>query len=201
MPNLSTQLILDRCPHCKIAHPSLHTSSEFTTKDFKGGHIRCWMTYRCTQCGGVVLASSPNSNGHITEMYPESKIVDSVIPEPAKEYLKQAINSLHAPSASIMVAASSIDAMLKTKGYTEGGLYPRINKAATDHLITDEMAKWAHQVRLGANGQRHADGDYEMPTQEEAQRLIDFTQALAEFLFVLPAKVEQGVASTTPTEV
>ena len=56
-----------------------------------------------------------------------------------------------------MLSASSIDAMLKSKGYKKGNLYKRIEKAAEDHLITSEMAKWAHQVRLGANDERHAD--------------------------------------------
>lgn len=196
MPNLISHLILERCPHCKIAMPYLASNSIFETDNHLNRNRRFWRTYGCTQCGGVILATSPAGNGAITHMYPEAKIVDSIIPDTAKEYLTQAINTLHAPSASIMVAASSIDAMLKDKGYTEGGMYPRINKAAADHLITEEMAKWAHQVRLEANGQRHADEDHGMPTEQEAQRVIDFTLALAEFLFVLPSKVEQGITSS-----
>ncbi len=57
-----------------------------------------------------------------------------------------------------MLAASSIDAMLKEKGYKVGGLYDRIKQAAKDHLITDEMAAWAHDVRLDANDQHTLTG-------------------------------------------
>lgn len=92
-----------------------------------------------------------------------------------------------------MLAASSVDAMLKEKGYTEGNLYPRIEQAVKDHLITKEMSKWAHQVRLDANDQRHADESAELPTEVDAKKTIQFAQALAEFLFVLPAMVEQGL--------
>lgn len=50
-----------------------------------------------------------------------------------------------------MLAASAVDALLKLKGYTAGSLYARIEKAAEDHVITQDMAKWAHEVRLDAN--------------------------------------------------
>ena len=96
--------------------------------------------------------------------------------------------------------AYTIAGMLKEKGYVEGSLYFRIDKAATDHLITSAMAKWAHRVRLDANDQRHADMTATLPTQEDAKRSIQFTKALAEFLFVLPAQVEAGLAATQPNK-
>ena len=91
-----------------------------------------------------------------------------------------------------MLAASSVDAMLKDRGYKEGSVYSRINKAAEDHLITKGMAEWAHEVRLDANEQRHADDSVQLPTEEDARRCVAFTRALGEFLFVLPARVERG---------
>src|SRR5437870_1656655 len=59
-------------------------------------------------------------------------------------------------------------------------------------LITAEMAEWAHEVRLDANAQRHADRAATRPTGEDARRCIEFALALAEFLFVLPARVKRG---------
>ncbi|MDE0167307.1 MAG: DUF4145 domain-containing protein [Bryobacterales bacterium] len=121
---------------------------------------------------------------------------DEAIPGRARNFLDQAIESLHAPAASVMVCASSVDAMLKEKNYKDGSLYERIDKAAEDHLITSEMAKWAHEVRLDANDQRHADESAELPTQAEAKKCIDFTTALGEFLFVLPGRVARGRKAT-----
>ncbi|MDB5923920.1 MAG: hypothetical protein JWN13_2856, partial [Betaproteobacteria bacterium] len=60
------------------------------------------------------------------------------------------------------------------------------------------MGKWAHHVRLGANDERHADQDATMPNQEDAQRSIAFAEALAQFLFVLPAMVREGLKSSEP---
>jgi hypothetical protein len=96
-----------------------------------------------------------------------------------------------------MLSASAVDAMLKAKLYKEGSLYSRINKAAENHLITQEMAQWAHSVRLDANDQRHADEEVSLPTSDDAKRSIDFVLALGAFLFVLPSRVKSGLASAS----
>jgi hypothetical protein len=75
---------------------------------------------------------------------------------------------------------------LKVKGLTDGTLNIRINAAAARHMITEDMAAWAHDVRLDANDPRHADETRPHHTPETAQRAVDFAAALAEFLFVLP---------------
>src|SRR5690606_25126268 len=97
---------------------------------------------------GVISAAGYNWTDNVTELYPKTRKVENSIPTKARSFLKQANETIHAPSGSIMLSASSIDAMLKVKGYKDGSLYKRIEKAAEDHLITKEMAKWAHQVRL-----------------------------------------------------
>lgn len=116
------------------------------------------------------------------------------MPEKAKAFLHQAISSIHAPAGSVMLSASCVDAMLKEKGYIDGSLYKRIEKAVSDHLITSDMAKWAHEVRLDANDQRHADAESELPSEEDAKRVVEFAEALAEFLFILPLRVKRGIA-------
>jgi hypothetical protein len=83
--------------------------------------------------------------------------------------------------------------MLKDKGYAdEGSLYKRIEKAASEHVITEGMAAWAHDVRLDANAERHADPDYKLPETPDAQRCIEFVIALGDFMFVLPKRISEG---------
>jgi hypothetical protein len=124
--------------------------------------------------------------------------IDGAIPGRPKEYLEQAVSSLNSPAGAVMLAASSVDAMLREKGLKDGTLYSRIKKAAEDHLITEEMAKWAHEVRLDANEQRHADDTAPLPTSDDARRIIDFAEALGPFLFVLPARVRKGLENAGP---
>src|SRR5690606_11735803 len=118
---------------------------------------------------------------------------DSAIPERAREYLQQALNSLGAPVGAVMLAASAVDAMLKAKGLTSGSLYTRIDRASEEHLITQEMAQWAHEVRLDANDQRHADETAALPGRANAERCLDFALALAQFMFVLPSRIQRGI--------
>lgn len=91
-----------------------------------------------------------------------------------------------------MLAGSAVDALLKEKGYTAGSVYERINKAVEDHVLTADMAEWAHAVRLEANRPRHADLDEPHATAAEAKQSIEFAKALGDFLFVFPARVAAG---------
>jgi hypothetical protein len=152
--------------------------------------------YACERCGGVVLVCTPKGGNNILDYFPTSKKVDEAVPKRATNFLSQALESLHAPSGAIMLAASSVDAMLKDKGYRDRSLYSRIDEAVSDNLITEEMSQWAHDVRLDANEQRHADEETEFPNGKDAKRVVDFTLALAEFLYVLPARVKRGIENT-----
>lgn len=193
MANHGALLNISRCPHCSVDTPHLISQGTFGTADFKGGSERVWANYLCSRCGGVVLAWSNKGSSIIQKMYPAAIEVDSEVPDRAREYLEQAVNSISAPAGAVMLAASSVDAMLKSKGLTEGSLYTRIESAVKQSLITEEMARWAHEVRLDANDQRHADQNSNLPTSLDAEKVIEFTQALAAFLFVLPARVTRGI--------
>jgi hypothetical protein len=163
-----------------------------STESFNGKNQRIWSFFVCGSCGGSVMAVRMANNNWFHNLWPPVDTVSVDVPERARMFLQQAISSLHTPSGAIMLTASSVDAMLKKKGYTEGSLDARIKTAAEDHLITAEMAEWAHEVRLDANSQRHADEGAPLPDEADAKRSIEFAKALAQFLFVLPAMVASG---------
>jgi hypothetical protein len=186
-------LELDRCPHCSIAKPLLSRVWGAQTQAHSGGGIYFWATHICSTCGGAVIArSAHNQNVPISGVWPAPQTVAETVPVRAREYLTQSLTSLHAPSGAVMLAASAVDAMLKEKGYKKGNLNDRIDAAAKEHLITQEMGAWAHEIRLDANDQRHADEEAALPTEADAMKAIEFAQALAQFLFILPARVARG---------
>ena len=201
MPKLLNMLELNRCPHCNVDHPNLPQVWSTQTNAHSGGNKRFWRVYTCTRCGGLIAAASKNNDhGDITEYYPSADEIDPSVPGTAGEYLNQAIQTIHAPAGSVMLSASAVDAMLKEKGYCDGSLYKRINKASENHLITGEMARWAHEIRLDANDQRHADTNATLPTEEDARKCVAFATALAQFLFVLPSRVQRGLADAVKTQ-
>ena len=201
MPRLlSTVFELPRCPHCGIDNPNLTMIAQATPNDLAGVR-HWWRFYACTRCGGTVSATSGASNNtqlwdrEATRWFPVSRQVSDDVPERPRHFLTDALNAMAAPSGAVMLAASAVDAMLKAKGLREGKLFKRIEKAVEDHLITPEMGRWAHDIRLDANAERHADEDAPMPTAADAEKCVDFALALAELLFVLPARVERGIAA------
>lgn len=133
-------------------------------------------------------------------MFPKGRTINENIPDRARRHLREAMDTLSSPAASIVASASAVDAMLKARTYRDGSLYTRIDQAAAEHLITSDMALWAHQVRLDANDQRHADEEAPFPEISDAQRCLDFALAFAEILFVLPSRVTRGIqASASPS--
>lgn len=141
----------------------------------------------------MVLTVSPlNQSTDISNIWPNALSVSDTLPPRARDYMTQAMESLNAPAGAVMLTASAIDAMLKDKGLKDGTLNSRIDDAAKSHLITSEMAAWAHEIRLEANDQRHADETASLPSGADAIKVIEFANALAQFLYVLPARVEKG---------
>ena len=134
------------------------------------------------------------TNPEIIAIFPVTKTVDADVPEPARTFLQQAFESLHAPDAAAMVAGSAVDAMLKKLGYLQGSLYSRIDRALADGKLTQGMADWAHEVRLGSNRPRHSDEKSPHVSREEAKQSVEFAEALATFLFVLTARIGRGIA-------
>lgn len=193
MPTLSQNLILSRCPHCSVANPNLRRQHHLDTNNHMSNRPRTWSVYVCGSCGGVVTAWAAKHDAEVREHFPIALQVDGDIPDRPRAFLQQANESLHAPAGAVMLAASAVDSMLKLKGYMDGNLYSRIIKAASEHVITSDMATWAHEVRLDANDQRHADEAATLPTEADARRVIDFATALAEIMFVLPSRIQRGL--------
>ncbi|QIE22595.1 DUF4145 domain-containing protein [Caballeronia sp. SBC2] len=131
-------------------------------------------------------------NTSFCEIWPDANGFSGDIPEEPLVYLKQAAETLSSPRASVVMSAGAVDALLKARGLTDGSLYARIGEAVKSTLLTKEMGEWAHDVRLDANDQRHADVKAIPPTTEDAKRCLEFAKALADILFVLPARVSRG---------
>jgi hypothetical protein len=201
----SEQLGLQRCPHCNTANPSLGRRHVFAVQPGKqslqlpGNRHLQWHVYSCASCGGLVGAATPVAGpGNLQVdaaaewIVPAVAAISTDIPQAAARYLIQARETLASPSASVLMSAAAVDAMLKERGYRDGTLHGRIKKAETEGVLTKHMAEWAHDIRLVANDERHADDDTSAKTGQDAARCLEFADALADLLFVLPARVRRA---------
>lgn len=200
---MAEYLDLGRCPWCNTATPTLEKVVFFKEKT---PNIHTCI-FECSRCSQYIMGrfymgrSDKHRTQNLIKFFPNDGFtLHDNIPERARDYLEQAQDTIHSPDASIMVSASALDIMLQTIGRpkSEGSLSARIKKAAVEHQITQGMADWAHQVRILANESRHPGKDEESPTLEDAKQSLEFLMALADLLFVLPARVTKGIEQTKP---
>lgn len=201
---------LPRCPHCGTAKPTLELRN--VIYKIKSGDLWiAWLLYRCTSCTDVIcflsLVNYYDDIGQLRSFLNGRDCQSLTImpgygggdlndwPEAARTFMAQALESKSVPDGAVMLAGSAVDAMLKAKGLTDGSVYSRISKAVEDHLLTEAMGEWAHSVRLAANNPRHADLNSPHASPEQAKASLEFTRALGQFLFTLPAKIERGKAA------
>ena len=196
-PKLGSVLTgIARCPHCSVAIPNFEQLWLGVSAIPNTSSGRFWATYRCMTCGGVILAKASldqsGKDATLNELFPATKNAHEDIPEPARKFLQQAIETRHAPDAAAVMAGSAVDAMLKELGYEDGSVYERIRTAVADHKLTEGMGAWAHEVRLGSNRPRHADRENPHVSPKEAAQSVEFAEALGYFLFVLTKRIERG---------
>jgi hypothetical protein len=196
---------MKRCPHCGVASPHFTSvwASQGPTARTDGGTRINWGSYLCSSCGSIVTCSALVQGNAVffSGVFPDTKTAHEDIPGPARTFLQQAYDTLHAPDAAAMMAGSAVDAMLKAHGLETGSLYSRIDEALSKNLLTKGMADWAHNVRLGSNRPRHADKEKPHVSQDEAKQSVEFAEALGNFLFVLTARVDRGLKAAAGAEI
>lgn len=200
----TTGLRLKRCPHCAVANPTILVQMQpHSIGRADGGPPQIWAGYGCTSCGGFISAQCQQDSQNVAwiiRLFPEPAAVDGNIPDPARTFLQQAHDTLHAPDAAAVMAGSAVDAMLKELAFVDGSVYHRIEQAVNANVLTKSMGEWAHSVRLGSNRPRHADSEKPHVSPEEAAQSVEFATALGQFLFVLTARVTRGIEKAKEAE-
>ncbi len=191
-PFIKQLVDIECCPRCGINNPhiSLRYSPSKPATAHGTGEQSWWAFYSCESCAKPinVKAVQLQKGSPIWDLFVDPKpwTPFASLPCEAKRYMKQARNTLSSPDASLLMSASCVDAMLKHLGLEKGSLYKRIEEAVQEGLITNEMSRWGHLVRLEANSVRHADKGKE-PTIEDAEQSFLFSEKLAEILFHIPS--------------
>jgi hypothetical protein len=185
-------LSLDTCPQCGVARPLLpRIWQTFDQPGLDRNLKRSYALYVCTNCKELILTVAAGAYDPITDIWPEPQTLPSEIPPRAEKALADPIKTRTlAPSLSILACSRALDFMLREKNITGQSLNEQIESAGKQHILISGMIDWAHEIRLAANLERHPDQDDATP--EEVQQCLDFAFAVAQNLFVLPAKVTLG---------
>lgn len=205
----------ETCPHCLKEHAVLQFVSETLLKQ----HFFS-LVFQCQSCFKLVVAevaqtgtsgpsyyakNSPypliinkNKDFRVTETYPKAYKVQSPqsTPDRASKFFIEAkedfVRGRYETSA--MNCRKVIDIATKVLHLgDEDKLVRRISALRATGLITQEMADWAHIVRIDTNGAVHSDEEF---TQDEVDQLIKFTEVFLTYAFTLPALVREKRETT-----
>ena len=156
---------------------------------------------KCGHCGHGIIALFQGGYSSLEKFYtdeikgvypaPPSEDAPLFTPERTKRFFQQGMSSLHIgnPDAAGAMFRKSLESGLNEKfSSNERNLIGKIKDAASKGLITDEMADWAHHIRISGNEAAHND-DY---TMEQARTLRVFTELVLTYLFELPGRLKDA---------
>ncbi len=113
-------------------------------------------------------------------------------PPTTASYFEQATASLangHFDAAGMMFRKSLESATkLLSPECANKSLYSRIEDLVSKGALTEDMGKWAHEVRLGGNDAAHDDEPF---TLAEAEELRNFIENFLRYAFTLPSAVHR----------
>ena len=201
--------INDTCPHCLKENAVL---SSITEAPLVPGVYS--VVFQCQSCLKLLIAeiqtgshSSPEKQAnntiypiearsadrmHVLRTYPKKIALDAPAntPERAAKFFIEAKDDFTRGryETSAMNCRKVIDIATKVLHLKEEDkLVRRISALRETGLITQEMADWAHIVRIDTNGAVHSDEEF---TADEVDQLLKFTEVFLTYSFTLPAMVK-----------
>ena len=190
----------ENCPRCgtqNVAFTILHE----TLCDQHGSF---WDTFaQCGYCNrGIVATFETYNKREPSVAFGQSRLLSIAPPLPdtgapnytpqnVARFFEQAMDNL--PSnwdAAGGMFRKALDTGLKSKfPKMKGTLYARIDEAAKKQDLTPELAKWAHEIRLGGNDAAHEE---KLFSEKDAKNLAVFTQLVFQYLFMLPGMLSEA---------
>lgn len=203
------------CPHCLKENAVLKFLVE--TPLFEGSYS---LVFKCQSCFKLLIAEvtrfgpySPeylannttypviinkSENYQVTNIYPKARafIAPASTPDRASKFFVEAKEDFVRGrfETSAMNCRKVIDIATKHLHLgNEDKLVRRISALRETGLITQEMADWAHIVRIDTNGAIHSDEEF---TYDEVDQLLKFTEVFLTYAFTLPALVREKRETT-----
>ena len=186
---------LPECPHCGTKKVAFYYQSSFNNQN----PMYITSFWRCGNCGRGVCIESLGINFHsqnpivnLMNMYPNSATFDAPEHTPeniAGDYKTAKKNLLgnEYKAASIM-ARTALEAAVKEFDARGVNLKQKIDNLAEQHVITQSLAEWAHEIRDIGNDAAHESSPI---SQADAEQAVYFAEMLFTYLFTLPGMIEE----------
>ncbi len=126
-----------------------------------------------------------------TVLYPVvSNAIPAMLPESVKSAYDQAARSLNASlfDPCVIMSGKCLEAVCKTLGIQGNNLSIRLKNLSEAGHIDSRLLDWAHEIRLIRNEAAH---NVDSPTtKQDAQDILDFTEAILIYIFSLTKRFD-----------
>ncbi len=215
---LGSKMIL--CGHCgnrAIFHRRAEGTKNGDVPDYSGKYdgqyIIYWRVLECASCGEPTLEQTrveysiePNigevlqeSYGQTILLYPVDKPPLANLPKTIEKRYMDALGSKDvSPSAFAVLAGKTLEAVCNNEHMTGSTLEIKLKNLIGSDRIPPVLAQMAQQIRLIRNlGAHDAEDDV---TEEDVRITLDFLEAILEYLYIAPAKIEALQARLTKAD-
>jgi hypothetical protein len=155
---------------------------------------------RCPNCGGAIVALQGIQEdqlaqldwGRATRVWPKPESdLNPNIPANIRATLEQARSTfqINAYDACAVMCRRAIEEIAKRFGAGGNSLYVQLEQLNDQLIIDEKMLDWAHELRLEGNRGAHASD--ERVSREDARDMLDFTETICNFVFVLSEKFSE----------
>ncbi len=152
---------------------------------------------RCKRCAGPFLlqqdwAGSPPEWITVKSLFPSpERQLGAAVPEAIKEAYSEASRCfrVQAYTACAVMCRKSLEAICAELGANGSNLARRLDDLRANGTIDARLAEWATTLRITGNEAAH--GLSVSFDRQDASDILDFTEALTEYLFTFQAKFAQ----------
>lgn len=195
------------CLHCgnKTYMDKVSTYS-YKDEDYHVWSINTWNMFFCPVCLKITLEHTfifseecdVDEYGNygpirtLTTLYPHPSVtIESGIPTNIRKAFEAAQKIRHIDGAVCALSLRrTLEMVCKDKGETEGSLFKKLQNLSQKGILPPILDQIATVLRELGNVAAHADDvEYEFPS-ELVPDLIEFTDIILNYLYVLPAKIQ-----------
>lgn len=172
----------------------------YTYDDEDDGHEEPpgrWHFAKCPKCKLPLLAVQLDSGSGFEDdspvrVYPPlERQLGFAVPEAIRSAFGEAGNCyrVKAFTASALMCRKALEGLCRAHGMDEGNLSKNIKKLRDSGVIDSKLFEWAEALRTLGNEAAHGVGL--TVSKREANDVLDFTEALCEYVFTYRVKFEQ----------
>lgn len=184
------------CGHCgnktihEVRGEYAHTSNRINIRLKQYQVTTIWRLLECSTCSKPTLQQKGDTDFFEDEgeiLYP-SKTPITNLPDTIEKRYKAALKVQNIePSACAVLVGRTLEAVCNYESAAGRTLSDKLNSLVGSDRIPKTLAEMAHQLRQIRNLGAH-DADDEV-TEADVSIILDFLEAILEYLYVAPAKI------------